>query len=65
MHKVPLTVYCVWFRDHIHTQEDGKLAIFDKLKDANQWMGGKGDAECKVRKMQVVPYKPVEKKRVR
>lgn len=69
MHKVPITVYTIWFKDHIHTDCDGRLAIFDRLKCAEGWLekyGGLMAKNCKVRKMLVTPYfEPEKKKRVR
>lgn len=67
VHRVPITVYTIWFGDHIHTSADGDLAVFYRLKDAETWLGKYGSYRgTKVRKMQITPYfEPEKKKRVR
>ena len=36
-HEFPLTVYAVWYEDHIHTDVEQRLAIFPTRKDAVEW----------------------------
>ncbi len=55
-HKVPLTVYCVWLKDHIHTDIEQRLAVFPRLKDAEAWNAKYAGGDLKVHKMQIVPH---------
>jgi hypothetical protein len=54
-HKLPLTVWVVWYRDHIHTNVEQQLAIFPKRKDASAWIKKNAifPADCKVKRLVV------------
>lgn len=44
-------LWSVWFRDHIHTDSEGKLAIFPTREAAMRWTKEYGMPACKVRKL--------------
>lgn len=52
-HKLPLVVWVVWFRDHIHTNEVQQLAVFPHRKDADAWVEKNAvfSADCKVKRL--------------
>jgi hypothetical protein len=45
---LPKTLWAVWFRDHIHTDAEGKLAVFQTRTKAVTWIKEYGMPECKV-----------------
>jgi hypothetical protein len=48
-HDFPMQVWAAWFRDHIHTDVHGQLAIFAKRKDAQAWIDEHGLGLCSLR----------------
>jgi hypothetical protein len=53
MPKTPQKLWAVWFRDHIHTDAEGKLAVFPTRTKAVTWIKGYGMPECKVRELKL------------
>lgn len=50
-------LWAVWFRGHIHTDAERKLAVFATRKEAKAWVADYGMPECKVGKLVVFAYK--------
>lgn len=44
-----LRLWAVWFQDHIHTDIEGKLAVFPTRVAASNWIDRHGMPECKIR----------------
>lgn len=42
------TMWAVWFKDHIHTDHLGQLAIFDCKRAAQAWMKKYAIPGCRV-----------------
>jgi hypothetical protein len=52
-HKLPLTVWVIWFKDHIHTDANQQLAVFPRRKDATAWLQQHGIWDCKVKRLRI------------
>ena len=47
-------MWAIWFKDHIHEDVNGQLAIFATRKHARAWMKKCGWADCKIRSITVI-----------
>ncbi len=49
-----MTLWAVWFEDHIHTDIHGQYAIFRNREKARRWMEKYGIPGCRVARLVVI-----------
>ena len=49
---MPMTIWAVFFRDHIHTDMFGKLTVFNTRDEARAWIKTFGMPSCRIVKFQ-------------
>ena len=49
----PRQLWAVYFKDHIHTDYEQKLAVFRTYRKARKWVHDYGTDECRVKRLEV------------
>ena len=51
--ELPCRLWAVYFKDHIHTDYEQKLAVFRTYGKARKWVREYGTDECRVTRLEV------------